>query len=164
MPLILRGLNNISIYVDVAELMPTATAEKAGLMSIEQYMLMPQKLSIGKTFNAINLGTYEKRYVRFIALIFGYNPSSMVAQGYLLAFGTNASGLKPQYNCTSWGTKSPVYKFLYKDNGNSYTVYLYCSDTFSGDHPIFIINPMNSVYAEFINIDDSYKEISIVGD
>ena len=149
----------------VAELMPVATAEKNGLMSIEQYMLMPQKLSIGKTFNAINLGTYEKRFVRFIALIFGYNPSSMVAQGYLLAFSTNASdSVKPNYNCTSFGTKSPVYKFLYKDNGNSYTVYFYCSDTFSGDHPIFIINPMNSVYAEFINIDDSYKEISIVGD
>ena len=149
----------------VAELMPTATAEKAGLMSIEQYMLMPQKLSIGKTFNAINLGTYKKSYVRFIALIFGYNPSSLVAQGYLLAFSTNASdSVKPNYNCTSFGTKSPVYKFLYKDNGNSYTVYFYCSDTFSGDHPIFIINPMNSVYAEFINIDDSYKEISIVGD
>lgn len=149
----------------VAELMPTATAKKNGLMSIEQYMLMPQELSIGKTFNAINLGTYEKRYMRFIALIFGYNPSSMVAQGYLLAFSSDASdSVKPDYNCTSFGTKSPAYKFLYKDNGNSYTVYFYCSDTYSGNHPIFIINPMKSVYTESINIDDSYKEISIVGD
>ena len=71
--------------------------------------------------------------------------------------------IKPFFSAVAVGMSS-AYKFLYKDNGNSYTVYFYCSDTYSGNHPIFIINPMKSVYTESINIDDSYKEISIVGD
>ena len=65
MPLILRGLNNISIYVDVAELMPVATTEKNGLMPISAFNIYNWINGIGTTQKEtiIEVTMYSKFYV-----------------------------------------------------------------------------------------------------
>ena len=144
--------------------MPVATAEKNGLLSKENYIIIPKTYRIGNPKNAINLGTYNKNWIRFSTLLWGYSAEPFMAMGYLFSCNTgNNTNTSPIVSCISFGKKSPEYKFLYRDNGNSYTFYFYVVDGLSSMHPIHTISE-NIFFTENITIDDSYKEISIVGD
>ena len=141
--------------------MPVATYENKGILSPSEYALIPKRLLIGSSHNAINLGSYEKAWVRQFVLVYGYNPLSLYPLMYILSLVAPSTGPIKIY-AKSIGTKDDMYTFYYKDNGDTISVYVYNTKAreLSTDHNLFIISD-TAASSVVVNIDDAYMKVPI---
>ena len=124
--------------------MPVATTSKNGLMSTKIYSLIPKRFELGKYHNSINLGTLTKEYNRCLIHAFAYDPAANLILNYYLYVNTKSADTNISVKLISLGDTDTNYNFYYKDNGDSYTIYLYCKNNFNTDYDFFIFHSEES--------------------
>ena len=144
-------------FAVAAGLVPIASFDSNGLLSKELYPSIPKLFSLGKTYNAINLGTYDKNYQRILVAIDGieiirYSPFSVIA----CFFTESKSSIAPRV-IVKWLVENPEqnYFFLYKDNGNTFTFYFCTTASYSSNFENIYLRYIKQPVAEYIDLENS---------
>ena len=145
--------------------MPTVSLTYKGLIDSGDYARIPKVFYIDKDYNAINLGSYEKAYKRTFVSVWGSNPNSNKIFMFLLYLNALTNdATNPKINLLSLGAENDGYAFYYVDNGDSYNLYFYCSNTYQAGYPLYVFNSseisIEGSKNERIIIDESFKKIS----
>ena len=145
--------------------MPTVSLTYKGLIDSGDYARIPKVFYIGKDYNAINLGSYEKAYKRTFVSVWGSNPNSNKVFMFLLYMNALTNdATNPKINLLSLGAENDGYAFYYVDTGDSYNLYFYCSNTYQAGYPVYVFNSseisIEGSKNEKIVIDESFKKIS----
>lgn len=159
---VIRDPETISV---VGVLLPTATYNSKGIVSFATYRNIPQKINIGKEYNAIriadNLGKWTRQSISF----FGYIPSAsgkkLAFQGFVF-FETTDVTLNGGAKILSQGDNREGLLALYaKQENDKFHVYLVAPVPGSSEIDTFFITSPYECVREKLILDDSYKKLQI---
>lgn len=157
---VIRDPETISV---VGELLPTATYNSKGIVSIATYRNIPQKINIGKEYNAIRIAVNLGKWIRESIPFFGYIPSGkqLAFQGFVF-FETTDVTLKGGAKILSQGDNSEGLLALYaKQENDKFHVYLVAPVPGSSEIDTFFITSPYACVREKLILDDSYKKLQI---
>lgn len=147
----------------VGALLPTATYNSKGIVSFATYRNIPQKINIGKEYNAIRIADNLGKWIRHSIPFFGYIPSGkkLAFHGFVF-FDTTDVKLNGGAKILSQGDNSEGLLALYaKQENDKFHVYLVAPMPVSSEvDTFFITSPYECVRKKLI-LDDSYKKLQI---
>lgn len=157
---VIRDPGTISV---VGGLLPTATYNSKGIVSFATYRNIPQKINIGKEYNAIRIADNLGRWTRQSISFFGCIPSGkkLAFHGFVF-FETTDVRLNGGAKILSQGDNSEGLLALYaKQENDKFHVYLVAPVPGSSEVDTFFITSPYECVREKLILDDSYKKLQI---
>ena len=157
---------NVSQNLDpsvLGELLPTATFNNKGILSSSAYRNIPQKINIGKEYNAIRIADNLQKWVRQSIPFSGYIPlgKQLAFHGFAY-FETSDIALRGGAKILSYGDNSEGLLELYsREENDKFHLYLVAPITGSSEIDTFFITSPYECVREKITLDDSFKKLQI---
>ena len=150
-------------YSLLGGLLPTATFNNKGILSSSAYRNIPQKINIGKEYNAIRIADNLEKWIRQSISFFGYIPlgKQLAFHGFAY-FETSDITLKGGAKILSYGDNSEGLLELYsREKNDKFHLYLVAPITGSSEIDTFFITSPYECVREKITLDDSFKKLQI---
>lgn len=151
---------NISV---VEGLLPTATFNNKGILSSSTYRKIPQRINIGKEYNAIRIANNIGKWVRESIPFFGYIPTGkkLAFHGFAYFETTNVT-LDGGAKILSYGDNSEgLLELYYREGNDKFHLYLVAPIPGSTEVDTFFITSPYECVREKIILDDSFKKLQI---
>ena len=147
----------------MGELLPIATFNNKGILSSSAYRNIPQKINIGREYNAIRIADSLGKWIRQSISFSGYIPSgNKLAFNGFAYFETTDITLKGGAKILSHGDNSEGLLELYsKEENGKFHLYLVAPITASSEIDTFFITSPYECVREKIILDDSFNKLQI---
>lgn len=158
-----EAIQNPGIISVVGGLLPTATFNNKGILSSSAYRNIPQKINIGKEYNAIRIADNLGKWIRQSISFFGYIPSGkkLAFHGFAY-FETTDITLNGGAKILSYGDNSEGLLELYsREENDKFHLYLVAPISGSSEIDTFFITSPYECVREKIILDDSFKKLQI---